>query len=126
VLHVCRVYLTGGFKKPREVTWISGVALAVCTVSFGVTGYSLPYDQVGYWALRIVSGVPDCIPVVGQVLVELIRGGPSVGQATLTPTHICAPARHIGTDALSLFIDSKARHLGTALAAEIMRVALHS
>ena len=50
----------------------------------GVTGYSLPYDQVGYWALRIVSGVPDCIPVVGQVLVELIRGGPSVGQATLT------------------------------------------
>jgi cytochrome b6 len=84
VLHVCRVYLTGGFKKPREVTWITGVALAVCTVSFGVTGYSLPYDQVGYWALRIVSGVPDCIPVVGQVLVELIRGGPSVGQATLT------------------------------------------
>lgn len=62
VLHVCRVYLTGGFKKPREVTWITGVALAVCTVSFGVTGYSLPYDQVGYWALRIVSGVPDCIP----------------------------------------------------------------
>jgi len=54
VLHVCRVYLTGGFKKPREVTWITGVALAVC------------------------------IPVVGQVLVELIRGGPSVGQATLT------------------------------------------
>jgi cytochrome b6 len=84
VLHVCRVYLTGGFKKPREVTWITGVALAVCTVSFGVTGYSLPYDQVGYWALRIVSGVPDCIPLVGQVLVELIRGGPSVGQATLT------------------------------------------
>ena len=59
VLHVCRVYLTGGFKKPREITWITGVALAVCTVSFGVTGYSLPYDQVGYWALRIVSGVPD-------------------------------------------------------------------
>ena len=84
VLHVCRVYLTGGFKKPREVTWITGVALAVCTVSFGVPGYSLPYDQVGYWALRIVSGVPDCIPLVGQVLVELIRGGPSVGQATLT------------------------------------------
>ena len=41
--------------------------------SFWVTGYSLPYDQVGYWALRIVSGVPDCIPVVGQVLVELIQ-----------------------------------------------------
>ena len=45
---------------------------------------SLPYDQVGYWALRIVSGVPDCIPAIGPTLVELIRGGPSVGQATLT------------------------------------------
>jgi len=44
---------------------------------------SPPYDQVGYWALRIVSGVPDCIPLVGQVLVEPIRGGPRVGQATL-------------------------------------------
>ena len=59
LLHVCRVYLTGGFKTPRELTWMTGVLLAVCTVTFGVTGYSLPYDQVGYWALRIVSGVPD-------------------------------------------------------------------
>jgi cytochrome b6 len=47
VLHVFRVYLTGGFKKPRELTWVTGVTLAVVTVSFGVTGYSLPWDQVG-------------------------------------------------------------------------------
>jgi quinol-cytochrome oxidoreductase complex cytochrome b subunit len=47
-LHVCRVYLTGGFKRPRELTWVTGVTMAVCTVSFGVTGYSLPWDQVGY------------------------------------------------------------------------------
>lgn len=44
----------------------------------------MPYDQIGYWALRIVSGVPDWIPIIGGILVELIRGGPSVGQATLT------------------------------------------
>jgi cytochrome b6 len=49
ILHVCRVYLTGGFKKPRELTWVTGVLLASVTVSFGVTGYSLPWDQVGYW-----------------------------------------------------------------------------
>lgn len=84
ILHIFRVYLTGGFKKPRELTWMSGVVLAVCSVSFGVTGYSLPYDQIGYWALRIVSGVPDCLPLIGPTMVELIRGGPSVGQATLT------------------------------------------
>jgi cytochrome b6 len=84
ILHVFRVYLTGGFKKPRELTWVTGVILASVTVSFGVTGYSLPWDQVGYWACKIVTGVPEAIPVVGTSLVELLRGGASVGQGTLT------------------------------------------
>jgi cytochrome b6 len=84
VLHVCRVYLTGGFKKPRELTWVTGVTLAVTTVSFGVTGYSLPWDQVGYWACKIVTGVPEAVPIVGPTVVELLRGGQSVGQSTLT------------------------------------------
>jgi cytochrome b6 len=83
ILHIFRVYLTGGFKKPRELTWVTGVTLAVVTVSFGVTGYSLPWDQVGYWACKIVTGVPEAIPVVGSLLVELLRGSVSVGQATL-------------------------------------------
>jgi cytochrome b6 len=84
ILNIFRVYLTGGFKKPRELTWVTGVTLAVTTVSFGVTGYSLPWDQVGYWACKIVTGVPEAIPVVGSLLVELLRGSVSVGQATLT------------------------------------------
>jgi cytochrome b6 len=84
ILHVCRVYLTGGFKKPRELTWVTGVALASVTVSFGVTGYSLPWDQVGYWACKIVTGVPDAIPIVGGLIVQVLRGGVSVGQSTLT------------------------------------------
>ena len=84
VLHVFRVYLTGGFKNPRESTWVTGVTMAACTVSFGVTGYSLPWDQVGYWAVKIVTGVPEAIPVVGPPIVQLLRGSSSVGQSTLT------------------------------------------
>lgn len=88
VLHISRVYLTGGFKKPRELTWISGVLLAILTVSFGVTGYSLPWDQVGYWAAKIVTSVPealnDLLNGVGTSVVILLRGGFSVGQATLS------------------------------------------
>nr|YP_010336724.1 cytochrome b6 [Stylonema alsidii]UNJ15130.1 cytochrome b6 [Stylonema alsidii] len=84
ILHSFRVYLTGGFKRPRELTWVTGVLLAVLTVSFGVTGYSLPWDQVGFWAVKIVTGVPDAIPVVGSNLVEVLRGDVSVGQNTLT------------------------------------------
>ena len=84
ILHVFRVYLTGGFKRPRELTWVTGVTMAVITVSFGVTGYSLPWDQLGYWAVKIVSGVSAAVPVIGNFMVELLRGGESVGQATLT------------------------------------------
>jgi cytochrome b6 len=84
ILHIFRVYLTGGFKRPRELTWITGVIISVCTVSFGVTGYSLPWDQVGYWAVKIVTGVPDAIPIVGPTLVTLLRGSIRVGQSTLT------------------------------------------
>ena len=84
ILHVFRVYLTGGFKKPREITWVTGIVLAVITASFGVTGYSLPFDQTGYWALRIVTGVPDALPAIGGLTVSLLRGGSSIAQGTLS------------------------------------------
>ncbi|KAF8011758.1 hypothetical protein BT93_I0023 [Corymbia citriodora subsp. variegata] len=61
-----------------------GVVLAVLTASFGVTGYSLPWDQIGYWAVKIVTGVPEAIPVIGSHLVELLHGSASVGQSTFT------------------------------------------
>ncbi|CAL5209164.1 unnamed protein product [Lathyrus oleraceus] len=84
ILHVFHVYLTGGFKKPRELTWVTGVVLGVLTASFDVTGYSLPWDQIGYWEVKIVTGVPDTIPVIGSSVVELLRGSANVGQSTLT------------------------------------------
>ncbi|XP_038901241.1 cytochrome b6-like [Benincasa hispida] len=57
---------------------------AVLTASFGVTGYSLPRDQIGYWAVKIVTGAPEAIPVIGSPSVELLHGSTSVGQSTLT------------------------------------------
>jgi cytochrome b6 len=88
ILHIMRVYLTGGFKKPRELIWTTGVIASLIVVSFGVTGYSLVWDQIGYWACKIVTAVPECldllIPGIGSTLVLLLRGGQGVGQATLT------------------------------------------
>lgn len=48
ILHISRVFLTDGFAKPRELIWVSEVILAVITASFGVIGYSLPWDQLGF------------------------------------------------------------------------------
>ena len=88
LMHIIRVYLTGGFKKPRELIWLSGVVLALITLSFGVTGYSLPWDQVGYWAAKILTGTPGALdniyPNLGTLVVVLTRGGFSVGQLILT------------------------------------------
>lgn len=88
ILHIARVYLTGGFKKPRELIWITGIILAVTTLSFGVSGYSLPWDQVGYWACKIITGVPEALDKImagiGDILVLTLRGGFTVNQSTLT------------------------------------------
>ena len=71
-----------------EVTWISGLILAIITFAFGVTGYSLPWDRIGYWACKIVTSVPETLdnllPGVGKFLVLALRGGISVNQYTLT------------------------------------------
>ena len=88
ILHIFRVYLTGGFKKPRELIWLSGVVLALLVPTFGLTGYSLPWDQIGYWACKIVTSTPEAfdelLPGAGSILVWLIRGNFSVKQSTLT------------------------------------------
>jgi cytochrome b6 len=88
ILHIARVYLTGGFKKPREFIWITGIILAVTSISFGVSGYSLPWDQVGYWACKIVTSVPEALDNLisgsGKIFVVALRGGFSVNQSTLT------------------------------------------
>ena len=87
-LHISRVFTTGGFKKPRELIWISGLFLAIISVSFGVTGYSLPWDQVGYWAMKIVTSVPEAfdalVPGFGAGIVLVLRSGYPLGQGTLT------------------------------------------
>ncbi|KAL3612995.1 hypothetical protein CASFOL_043171 [Castilleja foliolosa] len=39
----------------------------------------LTSGPIGYWAVKIVTGVPEAIPVIGSPLVELLRGSASVG-----------------------------------------------
>ena len=86
--HVNIFYCFGGYKKPREITWVTGTLLALITLSFGVTGYSLPWDQVAYWACKIVTATPEALdelfPSIGTLLVLGLRAGYSVTQLTLT------------------------------------------
>ncbi|MEE2710468.1 MAG: cytochrome bc complex cytochrome b subunit [Gemmatimonadota bacterium] len=84
LLHVVRVFFYGGYKKPREVTWLFGFALLGITMMFGFTGYLLPWDQVSYWATVVGTEIAGTVPVVGEYTLLILRGGEIVSESTLT------------------------------------------
>ncbi len=84
ILHMTRTYFMGSFKKPREFTWVIGAFLFVATMVFGFTGYLLPWNQLSYWATTVGTEVVGAVPFVGQQMKEVLLGGPSVGQETLS------------------------------------------
>jgi quinol-cytochrome oxidoreductase complex cytochrome b subunit len=83
VLHMLRVFVTGSYKNPRELHWMAGSFLLVLTLSFGFTGYLLPWDQKAYWATVIGTNMVGSVPVIGSFLASLVRGGAEVSGQTL-------------------------------------------
>lgn len=83
-LHMLRTFVTGSFKKPRELTWSVGVVLFVLTLVFGFTGYLLPWNQLAYWATTVGTEVAGAIPGIGEWIKTLMRGGQNVGSETLS------------------------------------------
>jgi len=82
-LHMCRVFYTGGYKRPREFNWAIGVILWVTTLLLSFTGYLLPFDQLSYWAITIASQIAGYVPLIGEQARFYLLGGATVGQATL-------------------------------------------
>ena len=57
-LHMCRVFFTGSYKKPREFNWVLGVMLFLLTLLLSFTGYLLPWDQLAFWAITVGAARP--------------------------------------------------------------------
>ncbi|UXX98172.1 cytochrome bc complex cytochrome b subunit (plasmid) [Streptomyces sp. AD2-2] len=74
-LHTLRHFLTGSFRKPREVNWLFGFTLLVLVTLEGFVGYSLPDDLLSGTGLRIAEGVTLAIPLVGTYLSMFLFGG---------------------------------------------------
>lgn len=87
-LHMLRVFLFSAYKKPREITWLSGLAMLLLVLAIAFTGGLLPWDQHGYWATRVGTEIASSVPLVGPWVGRLLRGGPIVGQATLTRFYV--------------------------------------
>ncbi|MFP5298195.1 MAG: cytochrome b, partial [Actinomycetota bacterium] len=75
VLHLCRVFFTGAFRRPREINWIIGVTLLLLAMFNGFTGYSLLDDLLSGTGLRIAYSIALSIPLVGTWIAFLVFGG---------------------------------------------------
>jgi ubiquinol-cytochrome c reductase cytochrome b subunit len=75
VVHLCRIFFTGAFRRPREINWIIGVTLLILAIFNGFTGYSLPDDLLSGTGLRIAYSIALSIPLVGTWIAFLIFGG---------------------------------------------------
>jgi quinol-cytochrome oxidoreductase complex cytochrome b subunit len=84
VLHLLRTYFTGAYHPPRQFNWVIGLALLLCVIASNFTGYLLPWDQLSYWAITISTGMLEYVPLAGDWLRRLARGGAEIGQPTLT------------------------------------------
>jgi cytochrome b6 len=83
-IHLFSVLFLKAYRKPREITWLSGMLLLFITMGFGFTGYLLPWNELAFFATRVGTDIPEAIPFVGDALVSFLRGGPDVTGATLT------------------------------------------
>jgi ubiquinol-cytochrome c reductase cytochrome b subunit len=75
VVHMCRIFFTGAFRRPRELNWIIGIGLVALAIGEGFTGYSLPDDLLSGTGARIAYSAVLSIPFIGPWAASLVFGG---------------------------------------------------
>jgi cytochrome b6 len=83
-LHLFSVFFMRAYRKPRELTWVSGVFMLFFAMGFGFSGYLLPWNELAFFATKVGTEIVAVIPLVGKALMEFLRGGEDVTGATLT------------------------------------------
>lgn len=83
-VHMLQVVIAGAHLPPREINWWLGLGLLSVTFGLGLTGYLLPWDQKGYWATRVATGIVSEVPGIGPDLQRFLQGGPDYGNHTLS------------------------------------------
>ena len=83
-IHMLSLWLVKSYRRPRELTWMSGVVLLVITLAFGFTGYLLPWDDLSLAATKVGTDIPGTIPIVGAWITKFLRGGDDISGDTLS------------------------------------------
>lgn len=104
ILHQMRVYFTGAYRKPREINWMVGMCLLICTLLTGFTGYSLVFEQLSYWGATVAANITDTVPWLGGFLKRMLLAGSEYNDRTLSRLFILHGAVLPVTMILLLFI----------------------
>ena len=83
-VHMFSTFLLKAYRKPRELTWVTGVSLMYLTLGFGFTGYLLPWNELAFFATKVGTELATEVPVIGNWILLFLRGGEEVTAATLT------------------------------------------
>lgn len=83
-IHMFSVFFTRAYKKPRELTWVSGFILLVLGMAFGFSGYLLPWNELAFFATKVGTDIVGAVPLIGEELRLVLRGGEDVTGATLS------------------------------------------
>ncbi|MDD5542144.1 MAG: cytochrome bc complex cytochrome b subunit [Acidobacteriia bacterium] len=83
-IHLFSVYFLKSYRRPRELTWLSGMFLFVLVLAFGFSGYLLPWNELSFFATKVGTEIAGVLPVVGKFTLHLLRGGDDVTGATLS------------------------------------------
>jgi ubiquinol-cytochrome c reductase cytochrome b subunit len=83
VCHLCRIFFTGAFRRPRELNWLIGVTMLLLVIFNGFAGYSLPDDLLSATGLRIGYSIALSVPFIGPWLASLFFGGQFPGPETI-------------------------------------------
>jgi ubiquinol-cytochrome c reductase cytochrome b subunit len=82
-IHMGRNLYFGSYKAPREILYIIGVLIFILVMATAFMGYVLPWGQMSFWAATVITNIFAAIPVVGNPILELLRGGFAVDNPTL-------------------------------------------
>jgi cytochrome b6 len=83
-IHMFSVFFMGAYRKPRELTWVTGLALLGVVMTFGFSGYLLPWNELAFFATKVGTDMIGKVPLVGHDLLRILRGGDEVTGSTLT------------------------------------------
>ena len=84
MIHMFSVYFEKAYRKPREITWVTGMLMFFLLLGFGFSGYLLPWNELAFFATKVGTDIAGVVPVIGKPLMIFLRGGNEVTGATLS------------------------------------------